>query len=340
MKAALFREFGGPEVLRVEEVPTPEPGSGELLLRVLASGTNRLEHYIREGTVTRELPLPHVLGSDAAASVVAVGDGVSGFSEGDRVIPLPGFPLRHDDDVQPMSAAPSYAIGGTANWGTYAEHVVVPARWTVLDTTGLSAEEAATLPMVMVTAVRAVRKVGRVEAGQHVLVHAGASGTGSMSIQVAKALGASVATTIDGDDKAETARAAGANLLIDVRSQDTLAEVQRWTDGRGLDVVIDNLGGSVLATSLAAIRPLGIVVAMGFVAGLDVSFDVRDFFFAQKRLHGSLMGDADDLAWGFEQVAAGNIRPVLDRVLPLVEAAEAHRLMASNATRGTVVLVP
>ncbi|MGL5851684.1 MAG: quinone oxidoreductase family protein [Phycicoccus sp.] len=340
MKAAVLREFGGPEVLKLEDVATPEPGPGQLVLKVLASGTNRLEHYLREGTVTRELALPHVLGSDAAGEVAVVGEGVTGFTVGDRVIPLPGFPLDSTDDARPMSAAPSYAIGGIAAWGTYAEYVKIPAKWTVHDNTGYAPEHVATLPMVLTTAVRAVREVGAVTQSDTVLVHAGASATGSMSIQVAKALGARVITTVDDDEKTKTARSAGADEVIDVRTSDFVTSVQDWTGGRGVDVVVDNLGGTVLPQSIDATRPLGTVVSMGFVTGLDVTFHIRNFFFAQKRLLGSLMGDDADLAWGLEQVTAGTIKPVLDRALPLAEAARAHQLMADNATRGTVVLVP
>ncbi|MER7460609.1 zinc-binding dehydrogenase [Micromonospora sp. NPDC126480] len=341
MKVVAMRDFGGPEVLEYAEAPTPEPGPGEVLLRILASGTNRLEHYIREGSVTRDLPLPHVLGSDAAAEVVELGAEVEGFTTGDRVIPLPGFPLEpRDRDFTPMAAAPSYAIGGTAQWGTYAEYLCVPAEYVVPDPTDLPPEQVATLPMALITGVRAVRTVGGVRSGHRVLVQAGSSATGAMNIMVAKALGATVAATVDGAEKVPTAEAAGADLVVDVTATDIVEAVLDWTDGRGADVAIDNLGGNVLGQSLDAVRPQGTVVAMGFVAGVEASFHVREFFFAHKRILGTLMGGPEDLAWGLELVAAGLVRPLLDRTLPLADARQAHALMAANATRGTVVLVP
>jgi len=341
MKAAAFRRFGGPEVLEYLDLPTPEPRPGNVVVRVRASGVNRLEHYLREGSVLTNIPLPHVLGSDAAGEIAAVGNGVTAFKTGERVVPMPGYPLDPNDDRHaPLSAAPSYAIGGVVNWGTYAEYVEVPAKWVLPDDTGLEPEQLATLPMVLVTAVRSVKTVGGVKAGDRVLVHAGASGTGTMNIQVARALGARVATTVQGVAQAKLAAGLGAELVVDAQARDVVRDVLDWTDGRGVDVTIDNLGGDVLQKSLDATRVSGTVVAMGFVAGVEVRFHIRNFFFTHKRLLGTLMGDVADFRWGLQQIKAGKIRPLLDRVLPLAEAAEAHRLLASNAVNGNLVLKP
>ena len=341
MKAAAFRRFGGPEVLEYLDLPTPEPRPGNVVVRVRASGVNRLEHYLREGSVLTNIPLPHVLGSDAAGEIAAVGTDVTAFKTGDRVVPMPGYPLDPNDDRHaPLSAAPSYAIGGIVNWGTYADYVEVPAKWVLPDDTGLEPEKLATLPMVLVTAVRAVKTVGGVKAGDRVLVHAGASGTGTMNIQVARARGARVATTVQGAAQAKLAASLGAELVVDAQARDVVKDVLDWTDGRGVDVAIDNLGGDVLQRSLDATRVSGTVVAMGFVAGVEVRLHIRNFFFTHKRLLGTLMGDVADFRWGLQQIKAGKIRPLLDRVLPLSEAAEAHRLLASNAVNGNLVLKP
>ena len=254
---------------------------------------------------------------------------------------MPGYPLEEaDQDFTPMPAAPSYAIGGIFSWGSYAQYLSVPAKWVVKDKTGLDPSLIATLPMVLVTAVRAVKTVGEVKKGDRILVHAGAAGTGSMNIQVAHALEASVATTVQGEEKAQFARELGAELVIDIEKENFVEKVKEWTNGKGVDVVIDNLGGNVLQDSLNAVRKQGIVVAMGFVAGVQTSFDVRDFFFSHKQIRGTLMGDIDDLKWGLEQVAAGKIKPLLDRTLPLAEANVAHGLVAANATAGNLVLLP
>jgi NADPH:quinone reductase len=175
-----------------------------------------------------------------------------------------------------------------------------------------------------VTGVRAVKTVGGVKAGDRVLVHAGASGTGTLNIQVARALGATVATTVQGPVQAKLAAGLGAELVVDVTSRDS----------------VDNLGGDVLQRTLDATRVAGTVVAMGFVAGVEVRFHIRNFFFSHKRLLGTLMGDVEDFRWGLQLVKAGKIRPLLDRALPLSAAAEAHRLIASNAVNGNLVLTP
>jgi NADPH:quinone reductase len=341
MKAALFHEFGNVDVLKIADVPIPEPKPGEVVIKVLASGVNRIEHYLREGSVLRNLALPHILGSDAAGEIARVGRGVQDFKIGERVIPMPGYPLDEQDyEFAPMCAAPSYAVAGIFTWGSYAQYMAVPAKWVLHDRTGLKPEEVATLPMVLVTGVRAVKVVGGVKKGDQVLIHAGASGTGSMNIQIAHALGARVATTVQGEHKAAFAKSLKAELVIDIRREDFVAKVKSWTDGKGADVVIDNLGGTVLAQSIKAVKAQGVVVAMGFVTGVNATFDVRDFFFTHKSIRGTLMGTIEDLEWGLKQVAAGKIRPLLDRALPLSEANEAHRLLATNGVAGNIVLLP
>jgi NADPH2:quinone reductase len=341
MKAALFHEFGNVDVLKIADVPIPEPKPGEVVIKVLASGVNRIEHYLREGSVLRNLALPHILGSDAAGEIARVGRGVQDFKIGERVSPMPGYPLDEQDyEFAPMCAAPSYAVAGIFTWGSYAQYMAVPAKWVLHDRTGLKPEEVATLPMVLVTGVRAVKVVGGVKKGDQVLIHAGASGTGSMNIQIAHALGARVATTVQGEHKAAFAKSLKAELVIDIRREDFVAKVKSWTDGKGADVVIDNLGGTVLAQSIKAVKAQGVVVAMGFVTGVNATFDVRDFFFTHKSIRGTLMGTIEDLEWGLKQVAAGKIRPLLDRALPLSEANEAHRLLATNGVAGNIVLLP
>ncbi len=132
----------------------------------------------------------------------------------------------------------------------------------------------------------------------------------------------------------------GTDLVINVRKEDFVESVKEWTGGQGADVVIDNLGGDVLPKSIDAVRPLGVVVAFGFVAGTEVTFDIRNFFFGQKKLRGSMASDAVDLEWGLEQVRAGKIKPSLDRALPLSQAAEAHRLVSTNQVTGRISLLP
>ena len=341
MKAAVIHEFGDFGVLKYEEIEAPKPKPGHILIKVLAAGVNRFDHYIREGSVVPELPFPHILGADAAGEVAELGEGVTGFEIGERVVPVGNYPQNDEDyDVTPIAAAPSVGVIGLHYWGTYAQYMEVPSRWVLKDSSGLKPEELATLPMVMFTGVRAVKVVGEVKAGDKVLVTAGASGTGSIAIQVAKALGAEVAATVRDDAKGEYAKSLGADLVINTREEDFVERVKQWTGGRGADVVIDNLGGTVLPKSIDAVKTLGIVVALGFVAGTEVTFDIRNFFFGQKQLRGTMFGDVEDFKWGMQQVREGRIKPSLDRALPLSEAAEAHRLISTNQVTGNIVLLP
>ncbi len=161
-----------------------------------------------------------------------------------------------------------------------------------------------------------------------------------MQIQVAKALGADVAATVRSDSKGEFAETLGADLVINTRKEDFVERVKAWTGGGGADVVIDNLSGDVLAKSIEATRPMGVVVAFGFSAGPEVKFDIRSLFFAQKSLRGSMASDIEDFNWGLEQVRVGRIKPLLDHTLPLSNAAEAHRLISTNQVAGNIVLLP
>jgi NADPH2:quinone reductase len=337
MKAAVLTKFGTPDVLKIMNLAKPRPKSGEVLVRIEAAGLNRLDHYIREGGVNPDISFPHILGSDAVGTIEEVGEGVTNMSVGDRVIPMPGYPIDPSDqgsDV--LGTSRSYAIRGIVENGTYAEYMTVPAKWTLKETTGLDAELIATLPMPLVTAVRAVKVVGAVKTGDKVLIHAGASGTGSIMIQVAKALGAEVATTIRTPGKRGFVESLGADLVLDMNDKSLVQTTREWAGGQGADVVVDNLGGPNLADSVDAARPLGTVVLMGNVLGLESLVPVRSIFFPQKQIKGSLMGGIADLEWGLEQVKAAKIKPTLDRFFSLEEASEAHQYLADGKTVGNL----
>ena len=341
MKANVIKSFGGFDTFEYQEIEKPSPKPGYVLVKVLATGVNLLDHYIREGSIVPELPFPHILGADAAGEVAELGEGVNGFKVGERVIVVPGFPGNKEDlDVRPTVTAPSFGLPGLHISGTYTQYMEVPAYAIVKDETGLTPEESATLPVALATAVHAVKGIGEVKAGDKVLIHAGASGSGAIQIQVAKALGAEVATTVRTDQKADFAKSIGADLVINTNNDDFVTKVQEWTDGAGADVVIDNLAGDVLPKSIEAVKATGVVVAFGFAAGPEVKFDIRSIFFAQKNLKGSMASDIEDLTWGLEQVKAGKIKPVLDKTFPLSQANKVHELISNGKVVGRHVLLP
>jgi len=260
---------------------------------------------------------------------------------GDRVIVAPGFPIDTGDwEFRPENWAPSYAVTGTLQWGGYAQYMEVPARWVLKDDTGLPPAEAATLPLVVATAVHAVKTLARVGRGDHVLVQAGASGSGAMAIQVAKALGAAVITTASSEEKARIAREAGADVVVNYREEAFDERALAWTDGRGVDAVIDNVGGATFSGNLRAVRHHGRVVLFGFVGGDRAELPITPFFYRQIQLFGSFMGSSEELAWGLEALRRGDLRPIPHQAFPLREAAAAHRLLEAHAIAGKLVLLP
>jgi len=341
MKAAVIHQFGAADVFRYEDVPEPRPGGGELVVRVAACGINRYDLYLRMGAVFADIAFPHVLGADVAGTVAAIGTDVVGWQVGDRAILAPGYAIDPGDwDIRPENMAPSFEVTGTHSWGGNAEFIRVPARFVFRDETGLPPEQVAAMPLVLMTAVHAVETLGEVRAGSRVLVSAGASGSGNACVQVAKALGAAVATTVGSPAKIETARQAGADLVINYNERNFADVVLDWTDGVGVDVVIDNVGASVLDDNLRALRMGGIFVNFGLVGGMKAALNIKQLFFRQHQLRGSFMGSLDELKRGLQLVKEGKVRPVVDRTYPLKEAAEAHRYIDSRAVKGKVVLIP
>jgi NADPH:quinone reductase-like Zn-dependent oxidoreductase len=342
MQAVTLSAFGDPEVLEFGEVPTPDVRPGHVLVRVEAAGANYYDTLVRSGAVSRSLPLPHVIGSDIVGRVETLGDGVTAFAPGERVIVAPGYPADPGEwDISPENQASSYFPTGTYGWGGYAQYMQVAARWLIKDETGLPAEELATIPLVLVTAVHAVRTLGGVGAGSRVLVQAGASGSGSMAIQVAKALGAEVAATVSTDAKAALARAMGADEVIRYRDADVATAARAWAGGAGVDVVIDPVGGVTMAGSLGCLKPRGAIVNFGLTGGAEAAIPhLYPFFRNELRIMGSWMGSMAELAFGLDLVRHGRVRAALHKAMPLSQAREAHRMMAGAEVVGKLALLP
>jgi len=342
MQASAISAFGDIDVLTFGEIPTPSPRAGYVLVKVEAVGANYYDTLVRSGAVSRSLPLPHILGSDIVGQIVKLGDGVSSVSLGDRVIVAPGFPSDPAEwALTPENEAPSYFPTGTHGWGGYAQFMEAPARWVIKDETGLAAEELAVIPLVLVTAVHAVKTLGGVGLGNRVLVQAGASGSGSMAIQVAKALGASVITTVSTDKKATLARAMGADEVVHYQRSDVIDAVRGWSGPEGIDVVIDPVGGTTLAASLECLKPRGTLVNFGLSGGVAATIPhLYPFFRHERRIFGSWMGSMTELKFGLELVKQGKIRPALHKTLPLREAREAHRMMSRAEVVGKLALLP
>ena len=342
MQAATIAAFGDADVLTFGEVPTPSPKAGHVLIKIEAVGINYYDTLVRSGAVSRSIPLPHVVGSDVVGHIEKLGADVETLSLGDRVIVAPGFPSDPAEwDVTPENEAPSYFPTGTYGWGGYAQYMHVPARWLILDQTDLAAEDLATMPLVLVTAVHAVKTLGGVGPGSRVLVQAGASGSGSMAIQVAKALGADVITTVSTDKKAALARSLGADEVIRYRKTDVSAAVRGWAGPNGIDVVIDPVGGPTMAANLECLKPRGTVVNFGLSGGAEATIPhLYPFFRNERRIFGAWMGSMAELQFGLDLVKQAKIRSALHKTLPLNQAREAHRMMARAEVVGKLALLP
>jgi NADPH:quinone reductase-like Zn-dependent oxidoreductase len=342
MKAVTMRGHGGRDVLRLEEIPDPPASAGRVVVRVKAVALNHLDIWVREGWAGLKLAFPHVPGADVAGVVEAVGPGVAGVKAGDEVVVNPGVSCGRcqaclsGDDVM----CREYSILGEHVSGGYAEKVAVPGQNVVPKPKNLSFDEAACVPLVFLTAWHALVARAGVRAGETVLVHAGGSGVGSAGIQIAKLLGATVIATAGNDAKCERARQLGADHAVNYSSHDFLAEVRRITGKRGADVVFEHVGKATWEKSLLALARGGRVVTVGATTGYDPPTDLRHVFYRSLSILGSTMGSKGELYDVLALVERGRLRPVLDRVMPLAEAAAAQKLLEDRANFGKVVLNP
>ena len=339
-EAMVMRRTGGPEVLERATIELPEPGPREVRIRVRAVALNHIDVWARRGLPHFKYEFPHRLGADIAGEVESLGPGAIGAEVGDRVVVNPGLScgacercLSGQDNL-----CRSYRILGENAQGGYSRHVVVPDANLLPMPAGLSFTDAAAIPLAFLTAWQMVVRKADVRVGQTVLVQAAGSGVSSAAIQIAKMLGARVLATTSTEQKAARARELGADEVIDYTTQDFVAEVRKLTGKRGVDAVIEHVGGDVFAKSILATAWGGRIVTCGATAGFTPEIDLRHVFFRQVEILGSTMGPKGDLFGVLRLVEAGKLRPVVDRVMPLWEAAAGHRLLEERKAFGKVVL--
>lgn len=319
MRAIQIKKTGGPEVMELVELPVPQPGAGQVLVKIEAVGVNFIDTYLREGRYPAELPF--IPGQEAAGTVVELGAGVSGFAVGDRV-----------------------AWNGTR--GTYAEYACAPASDLLPIPDGMSFEQAAAVLLQGLTAHYLAYDTHPIRAGETVLVHAGAGGVGLLLTQMAKRLGARVLTTVSTEEKAELSRAAGADRVILYTTESFVEEVKRQTDGAGLPVVYDSVGKTTFDDSLKCLQPRGLLALYGASSGAVPPFDpirlmagslyltrptLKDYVRTRSELERRA---ADVFGW----VARGELQVRIGARYALGEAAQAHRDLAGRKTTGKVLL--
>jgi NADPH:quinone reductase-like Zn-dependent oxidoreductase len=339
-EAVVLHTHGGPDVLTREMIELPEPGARQVRVRVRAVALNHLDIWVRRGLPNLKLEYPHRLGADIVGEVEALGPGARGVEVGQKVVVSPGVscgvcePCLSGQD----NFCRQYAILGEHTQGGYARHVIAPDANMVPYPGDLPFTQVAAVPLVFLTAWQMVVDKARVRPGQTVLVQAAGSGVSSAAIQIAKLHGARVIATTGTDAKMERARALGADAVINYATQDFVAEVKKLTGKRGVDAVIEHVGGEVMAKSVLATAAGGRIVTCGATAGFEPKIDLRHIFFRQIEILGSTMGSKGALFGILEHVKAGRLKPVVDRVLPLWEAADGHRLLEGRAVFGKVVL--
>jgi NADPH2:quinone reductase len=343
VKAIVLNGFGGPEMLQFQEIQTPEPGPGEVLIQVHNVSVNvTLDIIVRKGLYPRKPPLPHILGVDPTGEVVGLGDGVTSHRIGDRVTVHTS--LRSSQCVPGEEArdpGPDEMIG-IHRWGGYAEFVAVPAENAFKIPDKLSYEEANVTMRHLPTARHLLHCDAALQPGETVLVMGASGGLASMCIQVAKRMGATVIGAAGSDDRVATGIAFGADHGINYRTQDLAAEVRKLTDGKGVEVVAENIGDPELwPGAFNSLAKHGRLVTAGAHGGGQVTLNLQSMYLRRITIIGDPGCDFPDIDWALEQAADGGIRaPLVDRVMPLHEAAEAHRLIEARETAGKILLDP
>jgi NADPH:quinone reductase-like Zn-dependent oxidoreductase len=340
MKAIIYSEHGGPEVLRYVDVAKPQIDAFEVLVRVRACALNHLDLFLRGGLPGIKIPLPHIPGSDIAGEVAEVGAKVLGIKVGERVLLQPGISCGQcpqclaGDDNQ----CREYTLLGQMVDGGCAEYVKCPAENVVPMPENMSFEEAAAFPLVSLTAWHMLITRAQLKPAETVLILAAGSGVGSAAIQIAKATGARVIATAGTKEKVIKGKELGADSMILHSENEIAEEVKRMTNRRGVDVVFEHVGQATWEQSLRSLAPGGRLVTCGATTGYEARVDLRFLFVRQLSILGSFMGSKAELFSALELFRRGLLKPVIDVVLPLEKCAEAHARLELREQFGKIVL--
>jgi NADPH:quinone reductase-like Zn-dependent oxidoreductase len=340
MKAIRFHEFGGPEVLKYEDVPEPALRKDQVLVRVKACALNHLDLFVRKGIPG--IKLPHINGSDVAGVVEQVGEYITDVKKGQRVLLAPMSFCNHCQFCVSgqQSFCRQFTVLGAGVDGANCELIAVPEVNVIPIPDWMEFNDAASVPLVFLTAWHMLVTRSNIRPGNWVLVLGAGSGVGTAAIQIAKLFNAQVIATAGDEHKRAKAKELGADFTIDHYKQTISDEVKKITGKRGVDIVFEHVGQATWKESMKSLRPGGTIVTCGATSGPEASFDIRVLFTRQLSMLGSFMGTMGDLHQVLEHVFAKRLKPVVDRTFPLSEAAEAHRYLESSQMFGKVVLNP
>jgi NADPH2:quinone reductase len=341
MRAAVFSQFGGPDVVEIRKMPVPEPGAGEVRIKVEAAAMNHLDLWVRRG-LPIETPMPHIGGSDLAGTVHAVGPGAESVPLGTRVVVDPSlrFDWYNGQNRGPSFAEPPFQLIGEHTQGGFADFAVVPAENLLEIPDDFPFTEAAAAGLVFVTAWRALVSRGELSPGERVLITGASGGVGTAAIQVAARAGAKVYAVTHGPAKVKKCRELGASVVYDRQAVSFSREVWRDTRKQGVHLVFDTVGESVWPDCLRALGPCGRLVTSGATTGSRATTELRLVFWKQLSILGSTMGSPTEFRRVMRLLFDGSLRAVIHEVMPLDEARRAHELLESGKVFGKVVLVP
>jgi NADPH:quinone reductase-like Zn-dependent oxidoreductase len=341
MKAIRIHEFGGPEVLRYEDVPDPQPRKDQVLVRVRACAMNHLDIWVRKGLPG--VKLPHIPGSDVAGEIVEVGEYVSGLNPGQRVLLAPMHFCNHCAKCVAglQNQCREFSVLGNAVDGGNCELIAVPAVNVIPIPDSLDFNQAASVPLVFLTAWHMLTGRAAIRPGQTVLILGANSGVGIAGIQIAKQLfQCRVITTAGDEHKMAKARELGADHVINHYQQKISEEVRKITDNEGVDIVLEHVGPATWDESVRSLKPAGTLVTCGATTGPQVGIDLRFVYSRQLSILGSYMGTMGELHEVLKHVFSGRVKPVVDRTFPLKEARAAHEYMEKSQMFGKIVLNP
>jgi len=340
MKAARIHQFGGPEALIYEDVPDPQPRKDQVMVRVRACSLNHLDIWVRKGLPG--VKLPHILGSDIAGEVAEVGDYVSGFQTGQRVLLAPMLFCGHCEKCVAglQNQCREFAVLGNGVDGGNCELIAVPSANVIPIPDSFNFNQAASVPLVFVTAWHMLVGRAGIRPGQTVLVLGASSGVGIAAIQIAKLFHCRVITTAGDEAKLAKSRELGADFGINHYQQRISEEVRRITNKQGVDVVVEHVGAATWDESVRSLKSGGTLVTCGATTGPHVAIDLRHLFGRQLSLLGSYMGTMGELHEVLKHVFAGRLQPVVDRVFPLSEIRAAHEYLERSQMFGKIMINP
>lgn len=340
MKAAVLRHHGGRDAIQLEDVPTPEPGYGEVRVKVQACALNWLDVGVRQGPKFGEIPLPLIGGGDIAGTVDKLGEGVSRWKVGDEVLIYPLITCGVCEFCrrgEPTTCPEHQIIGEHVNGGL-AEYTIAPAANLLPKPARLSSVEAAALPVVAMTAWHMLITVGQLRPGEIALILGAGGGVASIGIQIARHAGARVFATTSTPEKIARAHELGAVEVFNYRSEDWVERVMEVTGGRGVDLVQDNVGAVTWPDSLRALARNGRLVPCGSHSGTRFELDIAQIYHRQLQIRGSNGGTIHDLMQALRLVEKGHVIPVIDTVLPLDDIHAGHQILEEGDHFGKVVI--